>query len=125
MSTAEWNKLMAKTMSEEALLVEVLDLCVRLRLAHIHFDTAIAKSGQWMTAQRGTRGFPDLVAVGSVAVMFAELKDERNTTSPGQKVWGKALASLEEVSGGSVRYRLWRPRHLLDGTIERELGDLQ
>jgi hypothetical protein len=46
---------------------------------------------------------------------MAELKSERGTVSPEQKVWGLALSKCP-----GVYYGVWRPRHweLIDSILE-------
>jgi hypothetical protein len=62
------------------------------------------------------RGFPDLVVTGRAGTIFREVKTESGSLSAEQRQWGEALQASGE------RWSVWRPRHLLDGTIGRELA---
>lgn len=61
----------------------------------------------------GDRGFPDLTIVGSHGVIFAELKTDRGMTSAEQDLW------IWTADRAGIRAVVWRPDHLIDGTIER------
>jgi hypothetical protein len=63
-------------------------------------------------------GFPDLVVTGRAGVLFRECKTESGSLSAEQRSWGQALQAT------GARWGIWRPRHLLDGSIARELADL-
>lgn len=66
----------------------------------------------------GHKGFPDLVIAGRRGVIFAEIKMLDAETSAAQDWWAYTL------DRGRVRWILWRPADLEDGTIERELREL-
>ena len=61
-------------------------------------------------------GFPDLVIAGIGGCIYRECKTEAGSLSPEQRRWGYVL----QASG--QRWAVWRPRHLADGTIGRELA---
>ena len=61
-------------------------------------------------------GFPDLVIAGLGGCIYREVKTETGSLSADQRRWGYVL----QASG--QRYAIWRPRHLVDGTIGRELA---
>lgn len=58
----------------------------------------------WRTAISGTPGFPDIVACRGERLLFVELKSDKGTLSPEQRVW---LAALGRAS---VERHVWRPR---------------
>ncbi len=67
-------------------------------------------------SRRSPAGFPDCVfAWRSGRVVYAELKSEKGRLTPDQRRWLDYLA----LSGAPVY--VWRPEHLLDGTIHRVL----
>jgi hypothetical protein len=61
-------------------------------------------------------GFPDLVIVGRGGCIWRECKTESGSLAPEQRQWGDALRAVGQ------RWSVWRPRHLLDGSIGRELA---
>jgi hypothetical protein len=63
-------------------------------------------------------GFPDLVIVGRGGCIYRECKTEHGSLSPEQRQWGDALRASGQ------RWSVWRPRHLLDHSIARELTEL-
>lgn len=61
-------------------------------------------------SRRSTEGYPDwTVVLRDGGLVFAELKTEKGEPSRDQLLWGAALSSVEEATGGRVRYRVWRP----------------
>ena len=70
-------------------------------------------------SRRAFSGEPDLRLVGRKGVLWAELKDADGELSPAQTRWKWMLL------GNGQAWRLWRPRHLEDGTITRELGGIR
>jgi hypothetical protein len=64
------------------------------------------------------RGFPDLVIVGRGGCIWRECKTEHGSLSPEQRQWGDALRASGQ------RWSVWRPRHLLDHSIAKELADV-
>jgi hypothetical protein len=72
-----------------------------------HDEPARRPSGGWATAFRGTRGFPDYIAVRGDRVVLAEIKSERGRASEDQQTW---LTALEQ--SGRVEVYLWRPSDL-------------
>jgi hypothetical protein len=61
------------------------------------------------------RGWPDWVILGPLGGIFAELKSERGSLTPDQRHVGSMLTRA------GMTWVMWRPRDLLDGTIERQL----
>ena len=64
------------------------------------------------------RGWPDWTILGPNGAIFAELKSERGTLSPDQRTVGSRLTRA------GLRWVVWRPRDLLDGTITRQLAGI-
>ena len=64
------------------------------------------------------RGYPDLTIAGRGGVLWRECKTEHGSLSPEQRQWGDALRASGQ------RWSVWRPRHLLDHSIARELTEL-
>jgi hypothetical protein len=106
----------ARTVSERQLLDMVVELALRLGWLVHHDLPALNERGRWRTAIQGVAGFPDLVLVRPPRVVFAELKRESGNTTQLQERWLDALSSCP------VEVYVWRPRHWLDGTIERVLS---
>lgn len=98
--------------SETDLQTAVIALA-RLRGWMIHHDRpARLANGEWRTAISGDTGFPDLVLARAGRVLFVELKSAVGRPSAAQERWAAELGES---------YRLWRPKHWTDGTIDREL----
>jgi len=81
----------------------------------------LAKLCGWLTyhtydSRRSPEGFPDLVLVRGNQMVFAELKSEKGSVRPEQRMW---LDALEKVC--NVEVYLWRP-HNWDEIIERLRG---
>ena len=64
-----------------------------------------------------TKGFPDLVLVGS-RILYRELKTQVGKLTAEQKGWGDRL----RAAGGD--WAVWRPENLQSGTILRELREI-
>jgi hypothetical protein len=108
-ATATASRLqLARAMSERELQDSIRRLCDDLGLAvqHIHDPRR-----SWLV------GWPDLVIVGN-GIIYRELKSERGTLSPEQRAVGDRL----ELAGAD--FAVWRPRHLLDGSIAQRLAEL-
>lgn len=80
----------------------------------VHHQRPARTEKGWRSAIQGDSGFPDLVLARDGRVLFVELKSERGRLSDGQLRWQGALT-------GRGRWKLWRPRDLDSGWIEREL----
>lgn len=105
-------------MTENDLLVAVLDLC-KLRRAHVHHcRPALSRSGRWMTPIQGDAGFPDLVIVTASAVLWRELKGVKGRATPQQRLWHQRLSD----AGQDVA--VWKPQDLASGRIDAELRGL-
>jgi hypothetical protein len=97
-------------MLEDELLRKVRAMCEERGLLVNHVEDA--RLGRvWQ------RGMPDLEIFGRVNV-HAELKREDDDLSPDQKRIRHAI-----IRGGG-RFYIWKPSHLLDGTIARELDKI-
>lgn len=72
-----------------------------------HDLPAVRQSGQWATALKGSKGFPDYIAVRRDRVVCAEIKNETGRLSTDQKHWLKLLTDT-----GKVEVYLWRPTDL-------------
>jgi hypothetical protein len=72
-----------------------------------HDEPARRQSGKWATAMKGTKGFPDYIAVRDDRIVLAELKSEKGRLSEEQRQW---LTSLEGT--GKVEVYVWRPQDL-------------
>lgn len=88
-------------MTEEQLQREVEKMCDDLGLLHWHDNFS----------RRNRPGFPDLVIVGTVGVLFAELKSADGRLKPAQREWCVRLRAAGQ------HYRLWRPADLESGEI--------
>lgn len=73
-----------------------------------HDEPAVRQSGTWATSFRGSRGFPDYIAVRNGRLIFAEIKNEIGRVSKHQQEW------LEQLELANVEVYLWRPTHLQD-----------
>jgi hypothetical protein len=84
-----------------------------------HVREAMAVRGLWGHHERnsigGTRGWVDWVILGPRGGIFAELKSERGSLTPDQRHVGSMLGRC------GFTWVVWRPRDLLDGTIDRQL----
>jgi hypothetical protein len=99
-------------MSEDELVVSVIDLAGRLGwLAH-HARPARLGDGRWRTAVQGQRGLPDLTLARAGRVLLVECKTETGRLRPDQQAWAVELGPV---------WRLWRPSDWFDGTIRAEL----
>ena len=81
----------------------------------------LAKLRGWLCyhtydSRRSEPGFPDLVLVKGISVLFIELKSQKGRLSDAQARW------LIELEGARQWVGVWRPSHWKDGTIERTLA---
>jgi len=103
--------------NEKVFTASVIGLCHLKHLYVAHFRASRTSDGGWTTAVQGNgKGYPDLTILGPAGVMWRELKVGRNKLEPLQREWAERLAE----AGADVG--VWRPEHLDDGTIERELA---
>lgn len=98
-------------MTEAELRQKVMQRCAELRLL-THYCT----SAKYCKAS--VPGLPDLIIVGSKAVIFAELKSDSGTTTAEQDLW---LWMLHRLPACNVFARVWRPDDWHDGTIGKLL----
>lgn len=102
-------------MTEEQLQRAVIELARLTGWRVAHFRPALTSHG-WRTAvEADGAGFPDLVLVRRQLVVFAELKSDRGTLTPGQREWADAL-----TEAGQEMF-VWRPRDWSSGAIEQFL----
>lgn len=104
MRVAEYRQLQAQSMTEEQFQSHVIAIASRLGWLVYHTRDS----------RRSAPGFPDLVLVRG-RTLFRELKTASGVLSAPQRVW------LDRLEGAGSDAGVWRPRHLMDGTIEREL----
>src|SRR5574340_48774 len=83
---------LALAMSEDELLVAVIDLAQRTGWRCHH--TRNSKAG----ITQGDIGLPDLILVRPPQLIFAELKSERGRVTPGQRAWLDALRGCQGVA---------------------------
>jgi hypothetical protein len=102
--------------NERQLQDAVVELCLRLKLHVVHFETA-QRRGAWVTPFSGMRGFPDTVIVGS-RILFRELKAGSNRLGHEQAAW---LNRINEANGDAA---VWYPDDWTTGRIERELREI-
>lgn len=84
----------------------------------------LAKTLGWLCyhtydSRRSTAGYPDLHLVHPRAGrhMIRELKTEKGRLSPAQRTW------IEALERAAVDVAVWRPRDVVDRTVERQLRD--
>lgn len=112
-SGSDIDKMAAKAMSEGELQANLEKLCFMRGLFYYHTHDS----------RRSPAGFPDTVILSTrlrVFILLAELKSEKGRLKPDQKIWGEALKIIERATP-FVKYRVWRPRHWIDGTIFNDL----
>ena len=130
---ADFNKKLARAMSEAELQKEVNNLLTANGWRWTHFRTAITTAGHYVTAISGDKGFPDVVAVRPPRLVFIELKTERGQMSEDQLEWMGNLSMVNrageewtETEGavvtGGIEVYLWKPMDLLDGSIALALS---
>ncbi len=100
---------------------QIVQLCHRL--GHLCFhdpDSHLCPRCGALQMDRRVRGFPDVVIVRAPKVglrgpwlILAELKTERGTLSPEQRVWGAWLSAVARIVPG-VHYAVWKPHDLSD-----------
>ncbi len=79
------------------------------------------KAAHWLAyhvydSRRSVAGFPDLHALRGTRQLVIELKSQRGRMGVAQDIWRKAYEKV------GAEYFLWRPIHLLDGTIAKVLA---
>lgn len=88
----------------------------------VHHDRPARTAKGWRSALLGHQGFPDLVLVHPQhGIIFAECKGATGYPDVYQRLWRDTLAAAIGSAAGRVRYYLWRPAQLADGSIERIL----
>lgn len=111
---AGYHAALAAAMSEAELQGEhVMPLAKANGWRIMHARKVQAADGRWYTAIAGDTGYVDLTLARGGRVLHIELKTETGTLDAEQRKWRDAI--------GPTTWRLWRPRHWFDGTIEREL----
>lgn len=116
MKAADYRRRAAAMGENDDLLGQVLALAATYKVRSAHFRPARTSQG-WRTPVSGDgKGWPDLVLVGPLGVLFRELKAARGRVSRDQAEWMLALARVGEDVG------VWRPYDLVDGRVEAELA---
>lgn len=102
------TKLPARAMTERQLQQCIIDLCRVFHLLCYHTRDS-----------RGSaKGFPDLVIVGPLGIIYAELKAATGKQTIDQRCWE---AGIREAGGA---FCLWRPGHWHSGEIRETLEGL-
>ena len=110
--------LIARAMTEDALLTNVLDAAQQLGWLRAHFRPAKTAKG-WRTAVQGDgKGFPDLILLRGPRGLAVELKAER---AP-KKMPDEQVAWLDAFVAAGFESRRWRPAHWQSGQIEEVLA---
>jgi hypothetical protein len=109
---ASFRAMVAAAMSEDELEDNILKAAKFLGWVAVHHRPARTKDGEWRTAIKGQKGFPDLCLARDGVVLLRELKREKGKPSEGQVIWLEALGDF----GG-----IWRPSDWLSGRIQHEL----
>lgn len=108
-STAEYNAIQAKAMSEETLLKMILKAARFYGWRTAHFRPGLTQRGTWRTAVQGDgKGFPDCVLVRAGRLIFAELKSANGKLTNEQKQWLDDLSVVYKYGFG-VEVYIWRP----------------
>ena len=107
MSVAEHRRIIARDMSEDALLAQVRSAALTLGWIVYHTHDS----------RRSEPGFPDLVLVNprQGRILWRELKKEKGRVSVEQRKWLDALRAAGQDVG------VWRPADLLEERIVAEL----
>lgn len=103
------HRTLAAAMSEAELMEAIRAMVRDLGLSAFHAADSRRSWG---------RGYPDLTITGRGGVLWRECKTEHGSLSPEQRQWREALQSAGQ------NWAVWRPRHLVDGSIARELADV-
>lgn len=105
---AQIDQQVARAMSEAALQNRVLAIAYELGYLTYHTHDS----------RRSHKGWPDLVLAHPRwgRFLIRELKSERGRVRPEQQAWLNALTAL------GIDADIWRPTHLLDGTIAAQLS---
>lgn len=88
-------------MREDDLLSITLNLALHWDWCAVHFRPAMRQSGGYSTPVQGMKGSPDLFLARNGVIIHAELKSNRGSLRPEQRVWRDHLGAA---------HRLWRPR---------------
>ena len=115
-------------MNEKELQEAVIDLAHLFGWKVAHFRPAQNARGDWRTpvAYDG-KGFPDLVLVSAHALVFIELKSAKASPTDEQRDWLDRLGHKNhewDWNGGCIlETAVWRPKHWVDGRIEKFLRE--
>lgn len=87
----------------------VLDLFFRYGWKTAHFDASVRVVGKErrFVGDKGSAGFPDIVAARDTRVIFAELKSENGRVSGNQREW------LDLLRLAGMEVYLWYPSDLV------------
>ena len=104
----------AKAMGEATLQREVMKTLAMWEWRSYH---------SW-SSRHSSAGFPDIVAVRGLRVIFAELKKEDGELSTAQEEWIGALrVTITLARSDIVEVYVWRPSDLLSGRIDEVLRE--
>jgi len=103
-----------KKFTEASFTDQVIKLA-QLRGWRVHHQRPARTATGWRSAIQGHPGFPDLILIRNGALIVAELKMPKGTTTPEQGEWLKTFTS---ISCGRVV--VWRPNDWPE--IERMLA---
>ena len=101
LTTAGYLTEKAKAMNEKQLQQGVVNICRSLGILCYHTHDS----------RRSSPGFPDCVIAHPQGPVFAELKREKARPTKDQVIW------LDYLACQGFRVYIWRPTHLLNGTI--------
>lgn len=91
---------------------QVIELAELLGYEHVHFRSAMKRSGRWETPVSGTLGggFPDLVLVRERGrrIVFAELKSDRR----GARLTAEQERVIDVLRLAGAEAYVWRPADL-------------
>ncbi|MFN2591661.1 MAG: hypothetical protein ABR532_02365 [Candidatus Dormibacteria bacterium] len=117
-SVVEARTALARQMSEDELLGNVIELATQLGWLCDHARPARTNKG-WRTPIQGHAGRPDLLLAHlEFGTVQAECKTETGRLTSAEARWAQVLAAQ---SRPGVRYYLWRPRDWYSGEIEAVL----
>lgn len=105
---------LASAMTETELKDAVIEMAQRFGWL-VHHDRPARTDKGWRTAIQGHQGFPDFVAARGGVTLFREFKTVRGKLTADQEAWLNALGFDPAETG------VWRPSHLMDGTIHQTL----
>jgi hypothetical protein len=103
-------------MTEEQLLTEVLARCLDHDVSRIHIDNPGRNR-----RRDDLPGFPDLFLIGRNGIAFRELKKQWHFYASGDNLSSRQVTWKYRLLAAGQSWGVWKPSHLADGTIDREL----